>query len=152
MNKHIDEVINVTFVEESSGWNYRGKNIGKKSINMIWVPSQRYQNSRHILKNPKIPRNVMGFSNCAQRYTGPNYLEVDRPLEILSPIGDKKYPVGDYTPTWELEISESNQIKYIRWLICNTKLGIYNTQLGNIYPIGYFLLLVLYFFWTNYAI
>ena len=48
------------------------KNIYKKSINIILVPSQRYQDSRHLLQNPKVSRNVMGFSNRAQRYTGPN--------------------------------------------------------------------------------
>ena len=58
MNKHIDEVIYVTFVEESSGWNGRWKNINKKSLNIILVPSQRYQDSRHLLQNPKVPRNV----------------------------------------------------------------------------------------------
>ena len=41
------------------------KNIYKKSINIILVPSQRYQDFRHILLNPKVSRNVVGFSNCA---------------------------------------------------------------------------------------
>ena len=53
------------------------KNIYKKSMNIILVPSQRYEDSRHILQNPLVPRNVMGFSNCAQRFTGSNYLDVD---------------------------------------------------------------------------
>ena len=50
------------------------KNIYKKSITIILVPSQRYKDSRHLLQNPKVPRNVMGFSNCAQTFTPQNYL------------------------------------------------------------------------------
>ena len=57
------------------------KNINKKSINIILVPSQRYQDSRHLLQNPKVPRNLMGFSNRAQRFTGSNYLDVDSPFQ-----------------------------------------------------------------------
>ena len=49
-------------------------------MNIISVPSQRYQDSRHFLQNPKVPRSVMGFSNRAQRFTGSNYLDVDSPL------------------------------------------------------------------------
>ena len=56
------------------------KNIYKKSMNIVSVPSQRYQDSRHLLQNPKVPRSVMGFSNRAQRFTGSNYLDVDSPL------------------------------------------------------------------------
>ena len=44
----------------------------------ILVPGGRYQDSRHILQNPKIPKNVMGFNN--QRSTPPYYLDVDNPL------------------------------------------------------------------------
>ena len=57
------------------------KNICKKSMNIILGPSQRYQDSRHLLQNPKVPRSVMGFSNCAQRFTGSNYLDVDSPFD-----------------------------------------------------------------------
>ena len=52
----------------------------KKSMDIILVPNQRYQDSRHLLKNPKVPRSVMGFSNRTQRFTGSNYLDVDSPL------------------------------------------------------------------------
>ena len=38
------------------------------------VPSQRYQDSRHLLQNPKVPKNVMGFNNRAQTFTPLNYL------------------------------------------------------------------------------
>ena len=50
------------------------KNIYKKAIHIILVPSQRYQDSRHLLQNPKIPRNKMGFSNSAKTFTLPNHL------------------------------------------------------------------------------
>ena len=43
-----------------------------KNTNIILVTSQRYQDSRHLLQNLKVPENVMGFSNHAQRFTGPN--------------------------------------------------------------------------------
>ena len=60
------------------------KTFTKKSINIILLPTQRYQDSIHLLQNPKVPRNVMGFSNCAHRFTGPNYLDVDSPLNMKS--------------------------------------------------------------------
>ena len=64
------------------------KNICNKSMHIILVPSQRYQDSRRLLQNPKVPRSVMGFSNHAQRFTGSNYLDVDspfcKPLELGS--------------------------------------------------------------------
>ena len=50
------------------------KTLTKKSITIILVSSQRYQDPRHLLQNPKVPRNVMGFSNCAQKFTPLNYL------------------------------------------------------------------------------
>ena len=46
----------------------------KKSINTILIPNQKYQDSRHLLQNPKVPRNVTGFSNSAQTFTPLNYL------------------------------------------------------------------------------
>ena len=51
-----------------------------KKHNFFLGPSRRYQDSRHILRNPKLPRNVMGFSYRTQRFTGPNYMDVDNPL------------------------------------------------------------------------
>ena len=44
----------------------------QKKHNDILVPSQRYQDSRHLLQNPTFPYYVMGFSNRAQRFTGSN--------------------------------------------------------------------------------
>ena len=46
----------------------------------ILVPGRRYQDSRHLLQNPKVSKNVMGFNNHAQRSTPPYYLDVDNPL------------------------------------------------------------------------
>ena len=50
------------------------KTFTKKSINSILVPSQRYQESRHLLQNPKVTRNVIGFNNHAQTFIPLNYL------------------------------------------------------------------------------
>ena len=52
-----------------------------KKHNDSLVPSQRYQDSRHLLQNPTFPNYVMGFSNRAQRFTGSNYLNVDSPFQ-----------------------------------------------------------------------
>ena len=46
----------------------------------ILVPGHRYQDSSHILQNPKVSKNVMGFNNHAQRSTPPYYLDVDNPF------------------------------------------------------------------------
>ena len=45
----------------------------------FFLPIRRYQDSRHLLQNPEVPKNVMGFSNGAQRFIAPNYLDVDSP-------------------------------------------------------------------------
>ena len=82
MIKHIDEVIPATLVERSSRINGTRKNISKKSIYIILVPSQRYQDFWQLLQNPKFPKNVLGFSNHAQRFSPPYYLYVDNPLDI----------------------------------------------------------------------
>ena len=74
--------INVNCVE----YILRKKNRITKHIqikhNHIWVPGQRYQDSRHLLQNPKVPQNVMSFNNHAQRSTPPYYLDIDNPLHI----------------------------------------------------------------------
>ena len=49
----------------------------------ILVPGQRYQDSRHLLQNPKVPKNIMGFNNHAQRSTTPYYLELDNLFTIF---------------------------------------------------------------------
>ena len=81
MKKHFYEVILVTFVEISSWLNGAWKNISKKSTYFILVPSQRYQDFWQLLQNQKVPKIVLGFSNHAQRFTPPYYLNVDNPLE-----------------------------------------------------------------------
>ena len=58
------------------------KNINKKSINIILVPIQRYKDSGHLLQNPKVPRNIMGFLNCALTFTPLNYISVETALLI----------------------------------------------------------------------
>ena len=47
---------------------------------LILVPGRRYQDSRHLLQNPKVSKSVMCFNNHAQRSTPPYYLDVDNPL------------------------------------------------------------------------
>ena len=54
------------------------KTLTKKRINIVLVPSQRYQDSRHLLQNPKVPETVMGFNNHTQRFTASNYMDEDR--------------------------------------------------------------------------
>ena len=49
------------------------KHMQKKHKHVL-VPSERYQDSRHLLQKAKVPKNVMGFSNRAQTFTPPNYL------------------------------------------------------------------------------
>ena len=49
----------------------------------ILVPGQKYHDSRHLLQNSKVPKNVMGFNSHAQRSTPPYYLDVDNHLENL---------------------------------------------------------------------
>ena len=52
-------------------------------MNIVLVPSQRYQDFRHLLQNPEVPTTVMGVNNRAQRFTGSNYLDVDSPLQKM---------------------------------------------------------------------
>ena len=80
MKKNLYEVIPVTFAERSSRWNGTWKNISKQCIYIILVPSQRYQDFWQLLKNPKVPKIVLGFSNHAQRFTPSYYLDVDNPF------------------------------------------------------------------------
>ena len=46
--------------------------MGQK-LNIFLGPSQRHQDSRHILQNPTVSINAMVFNNCTQRFTPPNY-------------------------------------------------------------------------------
>ena len=54
-------------------WKRVEKNIGKKSTNIFFVPSQRYQDPRHLFQNPNVHHRIMGFSNRAQWFTTPYY-------------------------------------------------------------------------------
>ena len=58
---------------------FKSKHMQIKHENIL-VPNQRYQDSRTLLQNPKVPKNVMGFNNHAQRSTPPYYLDVESPL------------------------------------------------------------------------
>ena len=50
------------------------------------LQSQRYEEAQHLLQNPQDPKKVMGFSNHAQIFTGPNYLDVDNPFYNIKNI------------------------------------------------------------------
>ena len=54
-----------------------------KKHKLIYDPSQRYQDSRHIFQNPKVHQSVMGLSNHAQSFTTPYYLYVNSSFKKL---------------------------------------------------------------------
>ena len=56
----------------------------QKKHKHILVPGRTYQDSRHLLQNPKVPKYVMGFNNHAQRSTPPYYMDVDDPFNTVS--------------------------------------------------------------------
>ena len=70
----------VKCVENDSRKKEIAKHMPKKHKHVL-VPSQRYQDSRHLLQNSTVPNYVKGFSNYAQRFTGSKYLDVDSPLK-----------------------------------------------------------------------
>ena len=57
------------------------KTHAKKKHKHILVSSQRYQDTTHLLQNPTVLNYVVGFSNCAQRFTPLNYLSYDSPFK-----------------------------------------------------------------------
>ena len=77
---------NVKYVENILIKNIESQNTCKQSTSIFWVPGRRYQDSRHLLLNPKVPKNVIGFNNHAQRSTTPYYLYVDNPLKLKHTI------------------------------------------------------------------
>ena len=62
----------------------KSQNICKKKHKLCFDPSQGYQDSEKISRNPKVPKNNIGFNNRAQSFTTPYYLDVDSPLTHLS--------------------------------------------------------------------
>ena len=46
----------------------------------ILIPGLSYQDSKPILQNLKVSKNVKGFKNHAQRSTPPYYLDIDNPF------------------------------------------------------------------------
>ena len=72
-------------------------------MNIILVPSQRYQDSRHILQK----LTFLGASWASviahkdlQRFTGSNYLDVDSPLTFPNNTKKFKEELQKYV-TWE---------------------------------------------------
>ena len=57
-----------------------GKKINKKAHTLFWFPVKDIKISDSFYKNPKFPKNVLGFSNHAQRFIPPYYLDVDNPF------------------------------------------------------------------------
>ena len=94
VEKHLYEVIPVTFVATSSRLKGTWKNIREKSTYIILVPSQSYQDFWLLLQNTKVPKIVLGFSNHAQRFTPPYYLNVDNPFRINRNYLLKEYKKG----------------------------------------------------------
>ena len=46
------------------------------------IPSQIYQDFWELLQNPKTPKIVLDFSNHAQRFNPPYYVDVEKTLSI----------------------------------------------------------------------
>ena len=61
------------------------KDMKIEHINIL-VPGQGYQDFRHLLLNPKVSKNVMGFNNHAQIPAPPYYLDVDNPFQRASKV------------------------------------------------------------------
>ena len=59
----------------------------------ILVLGRRYQDSTHLLQNPKVSKTVMGFNNHAQISTPPYYLDVDNKKQAQAK------PKEDATPS-----------------------------------------------------
>ena len=71
----------VTCVEDSSRWNRSWKKFAKKA-QTFFGSCPRYQNSRHLFQNPKNHQSAMGFSNHAQSFTTPYFLDVVSPYRF----------------------------------------------------------------------
>ena len=62
------------------------KAFAKKALKLFWFPVKDIKISEDF-KNPKFPKNVLGFSNYTQRFYPPYYLDVDNPSGYLSRSG-----------------------------------------------------------------
>ena len=82
MSKRPLKPINVKYVGKISRKIIESQNMQKKPKHIL-VPCQRYKDIRHILQNTKVPKNVFGFKNHAQRSTPPYYLDVDSSLHRM---------------------------------------------------------------------
>ena len=63
MDIHIDPVNAFIFVENFQDEIVNEKTFTKQTPNFFWAPSGRYQDIGHILQNPKLLWNAMGFNN-----------------------------------------------------------------------------------------
>ena len=63
MNIHIDPVSTVTFMKIFSRLNNTSENIFKTNPTLVLDFNGRYQDIGHILQNPKLSWNAMGFNN-----------------------------------------------------------------------------------------
>ena len=70
------EHCHVKYVENYSRKKGNCKTHAKKH-KYILVPSQNNHDSRHLLQNPKVPRNVIGVLNPAHKFSSFNYLSSD---------------------------------------------------------------------------
>ena len=80
---HVKKTFKELLCQMCGKWFKEKKEIAKhmqKRHMHILVPSQTYQDSRHLLQNPTYPYYVMSFSIHAQRFTGSKYLDVDSPF------------------------------------------------------------------------
>ena len=59
------------------------------------VPSQGYPNFWQLLQNPKFLNNILGFSNHAQRFTPPYYLNVDNPFNEYNKVANIKDKISN---------------------------------------------------------
>ena len=65
MDNHLYHVISVMVVDRISRWNGITEKIVKKGTSFVF-PSQRYQDVRHLLPNPK-PKLMVGFFSCGKK-------------------------------------------------------------------------------------
>ena len=63
MDNHIDQVGMSHLWKKVQDEIVHQRTFTKKAPNLFGGPCKRYQDIRHILQNPKLPRKAMGFNN-----------------------------------------------------------------------------------------
>ena len=103
----------------------------------ILVPGQRYQDSIHLLQNPKVFKNVMVFNNHAKRSTPPYHLDVDNPLGK----GSKKKRqiihilwISVLPPLAFLGVASSG-FCYFSWILAHREIWEWPVQDAIIFPV-----------------